>query len=344
MAISQDRLKLLLQAREELYRDDVTPDIEKVAGLFPRGYVSTVASMAGAGKTWLMEYLSCQLSIGGKILDGIVAKSKPQKTLIFAGETGKKLLDKRLAKTNWCYQPENIIVYEAMKWAKLGVPYMMNTREGQETIAAVVEAERPAIVWFDTFLSFHTVDESNMADMNSLFQFLLRMASYYDMAIVLNHHTRKKPSRAKGEKHEYTQDDVIGSSTAARLSNAIYIITVEDLDAGRSKQTVKNVKAWDKKVPPFTYKFVETDDGYTDFEIGFDTEGNNSLWSLRERLKEYINSMASGAIIQVADVSAYLKIHADTVRMYLDDYAKGKGINKLLDKATFMGKNAYRVL
>ena len=28
MAISQDRLKMLLQAREELFRDDVTPDVE----------------------------------------------------------------------------------------------------------------------------------------------------------------------------------------------------------------------------------------------------------------------------------------------------------------------------
>ena len=344
MAISQDRLNLLLQAREELYRDDVTPDIEKVAGLFPKGYVSIVASMAGAGKTWLMEYLSCQLSIGGKILDGIVAKSKPQKTLIFAGETGKKLLDKRLAKTNWSYQPENIIIYEAMKWAKLGVPYMMNTPAGQETIAAVAETERPAIIWFDTFLSFHTVDESDMANMNALFQFLLRMASFYDLAIVLNHHTRKKPSRAKGEKHEYTQDDVIGSSTTARLANSIYIISVEDLDAGRSKQTVKNVKAWDKKIPPFTYEFIETDDGYTDFKIGFDTEGNNVMWSLRERLKEYISSMARGAIIQVADVSAYLKMNTDTVRMYLEDYTRGTGAKKLLDKATFMGKSAYRVL
>ena len=291
-----------------------------------------------------MEYISCQLSIGGKILDGIVAQSRKQKTLIFAGETGKKLLDKRLAKTNWGYEPANIIVYEAIKWAKLGIPYMINTADGQATIAAVVEHERPAIVWFDTFLSFHTADESKMPEMNAIFQFLLRMASYYDLAIVLNHHTRKKPSNATGEKRKYTQDDVIGSSTTARLSNTIYIISVEEGQAGMSKQTVTNVKAWDKKIPPFTYEFIEDENGYTDFKIGFDTEGNNIMWSLRERLKGYIASMARGSVIQISDVSAFLHMNADTVRMYLEDYARGSGTRKLLDKVTFMGKSAYRVL
>lgn len=346
MAISQEVLKALLKSGEDLFRDDVTPDTERIAGLFPRGYVSVVASMAGAGKTWLMQYLACQLSIGGRILDGVVAKSPRHKSLILAGETGKKLLDKRLAKTNWCYEPKNIRVYEAVKWAKLGIPYMINTIAGQEVIATVVEQERPAIVWFDTFLSFHTADESKMSDMNAIFQFLLRMASYYNMAIVLNHHTRKKPASAEG-KRKYTQDDVIGSSTTARLSNAVYIISVEELDAGRSKQTVFNTKSWDAKVPPFSYEFIKDDEGYLDFKISFDTEGNNICWSARERLREYISSLAIGAIITAQDASSYLHMHADTVRMYLEEYASKKnGIathNTLLEKITFMGRSAYRV-
>lgn len=342
MAISQERLNLLKSARGEMFRDDVTPPIEKIAGLFPRGYISVVASMPGAGKTWLMQYIACQLSVGGTILDGILPRSPKYKSLILAGETGKKLLDQRLASTNWGYEPTNIIVYEAHQWAKLGVPYMINTREGQETIAATVEIERPTIMWLDTFLSFHTAEESKMADMTAVYQFMLRMASYYNMAVVLNHHMRKRPSNQSEGRRRYTQDDVIGSSAGIRLANAVYAVSVEELDAGKTKQTVTNVKSWDKKIPPFTYEFVEDEDGKLDFKIGFDTEGNNLFWSLRERLNAYIRDMASGAIIQLSDVSKYLHMNADTVRMYLDDATKGT--TATLAKTSFMGKNAYRVL
>ena len=329
-----------------MYRDDVTPDVEKIAGMFPRGYISVVASMPGAGKTWLMQYIACQLSVGGRILDGVVAKSPKYKSLILAGETGKKMLDKRLALTNWGYEPKNIRVYEAIKWTKLGIPYMINTAEGQETIAAVVELERPSVLWLDTFISFHTADESKVAEMTAIYQFLLRMANYYNLAIVLNHHTRKKPSSLRAEKPVYTQDDVIGSSAGIRLANAVYIVSVEQLDAGKSIQTVRNVKSWDKKVPPFSYEFVESDDGDLDFKISFDTEGNNIFWSARERLKEYISSFASGAFITVADASSYLHMTQEVVRGYLEEFSAGKGITKkrMLEKITLMGKNAYRVL
>ena len=110
---------------------------------------------------------------------------------------------------------------------------------------------------------------------------------------------------------------------------------------------MRNVKAWDKKVPPFSYEFIETEEGYTDFKINFDTEGNNIFWSARERLKEYISSFASGAIITVQDASSYLHMTQEVVRGYLEEFAKGTSIlirKKLLDKITLMGKNAYRVL
>ena len=346
MAISQDRMKLLLASGEDMYRDDVTPDTERIAGLFPRGYISVIASMPGAGKTWLMQYISCQLSVGGRILDGVVAKSPKYKSLILAGETGKKMLDKRLAKTNWGFEPKNIRVYEAIKWAKLGIPYMLNTVEGQETIAAVVEIERPSVIWFDTFISFHTADEGKVSEMTAIYQFLLRMANYYNLAVVLNHHTRKKPSSIRGEKPVYTQDDVIGSSAGIRLANAVYIITTEQLDAGRSIQTVTNAKSWDKKVPPFSYEFIEDDNGDLDFKISFDTEGNNIFWSARERLREYISSFAHGAMITVQDAAMYLHMTQEVVRGYLEEFSAGKGITKkrMLEKITLMGKNAYRVL
>lgn len=341
MAISQERKKIIQSTGENLFRDDVTPDAELIGGMFPRGYISLVASQAGAGKTWFMQYLACQLSIGGRILDGMVAKSPKYKTLILAGETGKKLLDKRLAKTNWMYEPKNIRIYEAIKWAKLGIPYMINTKEGQETIAEVVEIERPTIMWLDTFISFHTADESKMNEMTSVYQYLIRMANYYNMAIVLNHHTRKKPAKSEGTKVTYTQDDVIGSSAGVRLANNVFIISVRELQGGKSIQTVKNVKSWDKKVPPFSYEFITDDDGYLDFHLNFMIDGETPSWSTHQRLNEYLSSMPINAYVTPTEAGKFVKLHPDTVRDYFEQQAKDK--NGRLKKTQLMGKIVFQV-
>lgn len=346
--ISEARKQALLTARGNMYRDDVTPPIEKIAGMFPRGYISTVASMPGAGKTWLMQYIACQLSVGGKILGGMVAKSPKYKCVIFAGETGKTLLDQRLAQTNWEHDPDRMIIYEAITWAKNRIPYMINTVEGQATISDVVEIERPAIVWFDTFISFCSADESKQEVMNMVYQYLLRLASEYNIAVVLNNHTRKKPSARKGEgKATYTQDDVIGSSAGIRLAHSIFIISVDALDEGKSLQTVTNVKSWDAKIPPFTYQFTTDNDGYLDIAVGFDTAGKNIFWSIRERITEYVRSMNTGAYITVADVAKFLDVSQDNVRTCLEYLNEGNRFScksKLLERTTLMGKVAYRVL
>lgn len=342
MTVSFERKRALQKARGEMFRDDVTPPIERIAGMFPRGYISTVASMPGAGKTWLMQYIACQLSVGGRILNGMVAKSPRYKTVILAGETGKGLLDQRLALTNWPHDPERMIVYEAVTWAKENIPYYINTREGQATIADVAEIEQPAVLWLDTFLSFHSAEESRMQDMTAVYQFLLRLANAHDMAVVLNHHTRKKPSAHRSEgKATYTQDDVIGSSAGIRLANSIYIISVDQQEEGRSIQTVSNVKSWDAKVPPFTYTFTRDEEGFLDFIIDFDTAGKNIYWSVKERVQEYVRSMGMNSYISVGDMARFLEANADTVRATLEDMCKGK--NPELERTTIMGKVMYRV-
>lgn len=349
MALTKDDVSKLLAIGSDLYRDNTSPDIEKVAGMFPRGFISIVASSAGTGKTWLMQYISCQLSVGGRILGGMVAKSKPMKSIIMSGETGKFMLDKRLASTSWEYEPSRIRVYAVMDFIKASIPYTLNSKEGQETIAKIVEIERPDVIWFDTLISFHTADESKQADMTHIYSYLLRMASYYNIAVVLNHHMRKRPNNRKGEGAPMTQDEVIGSSAGVRLANSVYLITREDVGEGMSKQTVRNVKSWDKRVPDFTYKFVNDEHDLVDFEIDFDTEGRNLFWSLKERLMSYIQTFNVGAMFSANDAAKALSVNVDTVRGYLEKLSgngyssRDKKGQKYLERVTVMDRLMYKV-
>ena len=335
MQISNEKLARMKKFRREMYRDDITPDIEKIAGLFPRGYLSIVASSAGTGKTWLMQYITCQLSIGGNILNGL-ARSKPLKSVILSGETGNELLNRRLGKTNWQYNPDNISVYSAIDIGIAGINTMINTEEGRENIIAIIANERPDIVFFDTLISFHSLDESRQGDMTGVYIFCLRLAKAFNCAVVCNHHTRKRP--ADNPNRAQNQDDVIGSSAGVRLANAVYIISAQEDDTtGKSIMTVKNVKNWDRKTPPFKYSFCEKE-GYTDFSVSFMVAPD---WSMREIIGGYVRDLEPNGYIDPGGLAKIIGMDTDTVRYHIErNYATENGV---LVKTKLMNRTVYRL-
>lgn len=333
MAISVDKLRRVSEYGRELDREAELPEVEMIAGLYPRGYLSVMAAQAGTGKTWLMQYLACRLSCGGNILAGLVARSKKQKVVILAGETGKYLLDKRLQATCWAYEKQRIKVYDAIELQRDEIPIMINTPEGKATFIAIVEAENPDIVYFDTLISFHTADESKQSEMTATMSFLLKCAKEFNCAIVLNHHLRKRSPKAQAQKGNAkpTQDDIIGSGVIVRLASCAYVAYQHNDDMteneGMPTVIVSNVKTWLKRTPDFAYSFINDEPtGRLDFAIDWAfTSANNGEWSLRERVKEYVNSHEAGTIITLPELASSLVASADSVRKYLDNMTQ-KGI------------------
>lgn len=338
MKISQEEAKKILEFGREINRESNIAEIEKIAGMFPRGHISIIASMAGTGKTWFTEYVACQLSIGGKVLGGLVPRSKKMKSVIMAGETGTELLNYRLAQTPWQYDSTRIRAYNAVEMVMNNVPCMINTPEGQRTITTIFAVEKPDIVFFDTLISFHSADESKQAEMTNIYMFLLKLASVFNCAVVINHHTRKRPANFVGKR--YTQDDIIGSSVGARLCASAYIIMAEENGDGTSKMTVYNPKSWLKKTPEFEYKFVTTEEGLTDFTISFQITNKNLLWSIRERLANLIKSLEAGAVLKTADVAKELDASTENLRYYMEEATK-RGI---LRKSKLAGETVYTVM
>lgn len=328
MAISVDALKRVGEFGRELDRNADIPDVEMIGGLYPRGYLSVFAAQAGTGKTWFMQYLSCKLSNGGNILAGLVARSKKMKIVILAGETGKFLLDKRLQATCWGYDGKRIKIYDALELQREEIPIMLNTEEGRATFIAILEQEAPDLVFFDTLISFHTADESKQAEMTSTITFLLKAAKTFNCAIVLNHHLRKRGTKAQNLSPVPTQDDIIGSGVITRLASCAYVAyqhhdQVSD-DEGMPTIIVSNVKTWLKRTPDFAYSFI-TDEAtqLIDFAIDWSfTSANNGEWSLRERVKSYVESYEPGAMITLEQLASALVSTKDSVRRYVDNLTK----------------------
>lgn len=331
-----DALSRILDIGRNLDRDAYTPAIEYIAGLYPRGSLSIVAAQAGTGKTWFMQYIAYRLSVGGNILAGLVPKSKRYKTLIFAGETGIDLLNLRMKATCWEPNKEYIRVYDAVKMQINDIPIMLNTTEGKETFIALLDAEQPDLVFFDTLISFHTADESKQSEVTGMYTYLLKMAHAFNCAIVLNHHTRKRSQ--KNPIARQTQDDIIGSNAAVRLaaqafilSNARDLSNIPEEDEGMPTIRVDNVKHWGKRLPSFAYQFI-TDEatGKLDFSIDWSYSGaENSEWSTRDRVQKLIESLDAGSILTVDTVTSNLVISDDSARKYLNEYEKRQLLAKI---------------
>ncbi len=255
-----------------------------IAGMFPRGSVSAVVAAPGTGKSWFLQLLASNLSVGGSVFNGFAEEKDSLKSLIFAGEAGVDLLFQRAYETHWPINKENIVVVGLIDAEKKNISLMLDKESGQNNIEHFVKKNRPDIMFFDTFASFHNKNENKSDDMKPIIRFLSMLAEKYNMAVVLLHHTRKSPAKMK--KKPITLDDAIGSSVLIRLISVI--IAIEAYSAKESeedyisvkKQSIQNaenraesktmvvkvLKTWFSDFSPFTFSIL-TENGKTSVTI-----------------------------------------------------------------------------
>ena len=271
----RERKKFLMSLQTNL--DNSTPPTPTnfICGYFPRGGLTFIVAAPGTGKTWLLLRIACDLSVGGSILDGFAEEEKPRKSLIFAGEAGADLLFQRSYATKWKLDRNNIVILDSVSLENNDITLSLDKDEGRSNVEAYVADNKPDIVFFDTFGSFHSKNESKSEDMKQITKFLTTLAKKYNIAVVVMHHTRKGASRKK--KNPLTQDDAIGSSILTRNANLVIAIEAysED-DSNTSDMTVKEqsileaeeraeskvmvvkvVKTWYKDFNPFTFTLVD---------------------------------------------------------------------------------------
>ena len=272
---------------EELFQDlDFTvqiPPQEFVGGIFPKKFVSLVIAPPGSGKTMFMEKFVCDLSLGGSIFDGVAENEPQRKVLIFAGEAGFDMLIRRGNSFKWQNKFENITVIDQHQSEILGKPVMLDDDNDWERVKMIINIEKPDIVFWDTFSSFHDKDENKAAEVKPLIRKIASLAAEKNFAAVLNHHTRKR--LAKERNLTLNQDDVIGSSVFNRL--AALIIGMEkdedEIDNPGKVLKVRPLKTWFKFFNPFNFTIGEDLYGHptmtTDLDPKDVNNSRNGVWN-----------------------------------------------------------------
>lgn len=246
------------------YNEKVEPP-EFIGGIFPRGYVSMIFGDPSRGKTFLSTRLTADLSVGGAILGGVVARGEPaRRVLVLNAEAGNYIPTLRIQEAGYNFNPENIGALDATECEEAGYPISVSSEEGIRPLADVADNFKPDIIIIDSIVDF-IANENDREEGGKVMKLLRQLARReYNgnrPALVITNHPRK---RANGTLKTFlTLDDLVGSSVYAKtIAFALALeereITIPGISETPSKKNVAScAKSWFKRLAPFAYEISE---------------------------------------------------------------------------------------
>lgn len=277
-------------------------------GVFPKGHISILVGEPSVGKTWFLLDL-CRGVADGMTAIGSWQPYKKGKAIIFAGETGVRLLAERLELMGGMCNLGDLRVFSSQAMMEKSIDVMCNTALGRKHIAEAIEEFKPDIVFFDTLISFTAsgADESNIVDMADPIRALTSIANKYDCAIVLVHHFRKSKKSERDTMKD--MNDVIGSSALIRLASLVV-----GIERKGEIRVCRCLKSWWKEFRPFAFTIKEQEGCVRlccDYDV--DESGGKSYVSATNRVEQHIKETYRGVEFSISDVVRSSGISRNTV-------------------------------
>lgn len=310
-------MSILLQSSVILTPDLAVDDVQKV-GIFPRGHVTIVAGSPGCGKTWFMLDV-CKSVASGDFGMGVYTERYPVgRCLVFAGETGVRLLANRVKLLGGFNPPESVRVVSSHKCALLDIDTMVNTAIGRRNILEAMQEFKPDIAFFDTMISFMSdgKDESSQVDIADCIRGIGAIAASCNVAVVVMHHFRKRSNQG-GDVQLRSMDDVIGSSAFTRLASLVV-----GIERKGDIRIVRCLKSWWEEFPPFSFRVIgkNADEVLVAKNYGFDDPLGNSRASFQTEIMKTIKAKFPDEAFSVADICAEVDCSRPTASTMISVY------------------------
>lgn len=255
-----------------------TQETNFIAGIFPKKHISVIASKAGVGKTWFLLKLITDLSKGGTIFNTMAYYQKPERSLFLCGETGLEVLIERQKKMHDKADNKNIFIVSRLEAARAGKYIEVSDGNGLKPVYEFCNEIQPSLIVFDSLMSFRSDDENKAQNTTLMMLSLQRLAECYNAAIIVTHHLRKNNEG----RTRIDQDELIGSSSIARLCGTAFILYKTDIDVF----SLECVKTWWEKPTRVIYRMINKEG-----EIYFDTASSSNATEQRLKVEEYLREL-----------------------------------------------------
>lgn len=192
--------------------------------------IGFVAGLPETGKTWLLIDLAVECARGGGMWMGRFPTTKAKVLFIdqerFKGETQRRFRAVLAAKD---------ITAKDLKgnlFIRCGTTTRINMDTSYQAFRKELEDIRPDIVLIDSFVSFHTVEENNRGEIQTVLEQIKKLRNDFGCTFIFVDHENKGAFHAKDEDEQPSAFRMAGS--IAKPAAAEFVLTVRRHDPDTS--------------------------------------------------------------------------------------------------------------
>lgn len=201
-------------------KDRIAPITWLWEGWIPRGMITILAAIPGAGKTGLMLDFSRRISSGNETWpDGKPIQNPGGNVLYVDAENQPEVIKERAIA--WKMKTKRFY----LKWPQDGEIFDLADQRYQDLVYEWAYAARPELINIDSLSVINTKGENNIEDVRRILSYLVTLARDMKSGLILSHHLRKRPSMISPVL-DLSQDDLRGSSHIVAAGRSILGLSV----------------------------------------------------------------------------------------------------------------------
>ena len=232
-------------ANEEEYKW-IIPDI------IAEGTLSFFSGLPESRKTWLAMDLALEVAKGGgKWVGSIPVNGGP---VVFIDQERPKKETQRRLRALMKAKGLTAKDLNGRLFVKSGTSIRINLQHSFDAFKKFLSEVRPKLVIIDSFVAFHTAEENNRKDIQTVLESIKSLRDEFECAFIFVDHENKGAfQNSQNEEERVSFDKLSGSIAKSAAAETIFTIRPHDEDRSMVYHTKASVG---DKLPPFMVKVV----------------------------------------------------------------------------------------
>lgn len=204
----------------ESIKDTIAPIEWLWEGWIPRGLITILAAIPGAGKTGLMLDFARRITADNEKWPDGKPVERPGANVLYIDAEGQPevIKDRALA---WEMKTKRFF----LKWPGDGEIFDLAESKYQDMVSEWAYVAEPELINVDSLSMINTKGENNIEDVRRILSYLITLARDSKAGLIVSHHLRKRPNLLTPVL-DLTQDDLRGSSHIVASARSILGLSV----------------------------------------------------------------------------------------------------------------------